>query len=94
MRAVLPRFADMESKHGSLGRGMVARKKKMSAAEQAPAQPVFSSLKEGMQQMVNGLIARLDARALKKSAVVQSVIRQDNGWIVSAGYQTDQFEWR
>lgn len=92
VRAVLPRFADMESKHGSLGRGMVARKKKMSAAEQAPAQPVFSSLKEGMQQMVNGLIARLDARALKKSAVVQSVIRQDNGWIVSAGYQTDQFD--
>jgi protoporphyrinogen/coproporphyrinogen III oxidase len=91
VRAVLPRFADMESKHGSLGRGMVARKK-LTAAEQTPAQPVFSSLKEGMQQMVDGLIARLDARALKKSALVQAVVRQDDGWIVSAGYQTDHFD--
>jgi oxygen-dependent protoporphyrinogen oxidase len=91
VRAVLPRFADMESKHGSLGRGMLARKK-LNAADQAPPQPVFSSLKEGMQQMVDGLIARLDARALKKSALVQAVVRQDNGWIVSAGYQTDHFD--
>lgn len=92
VRAVLPRFAAMESKHGSLGRGMVKARKKMYAPEQAPARPVFSSLKEGMQQMVDALIPRLDARALKKSAVVQSVIRQDNGWTVCAGYQTDHFD--
>ena len=92
VRAVLPRFADMESKHGSLGRAMLKARKKMGAAASVPARPLFSSLKDGMQQMVNALVARLDARALNTSSLVQSLIRQDNGWTVSAGYQTDHFD--
>jgi oxygen-dependent protoporphyrinogen oxidase len=96
VRAVLPRFADMESKHGSLGRAMLESRKqarkKMGAAANVPARPLFTSLKDGMQQMVDALVARLDAKALKTSAVVQSVIRQDNGWTVCAGYQSDQFD--
>ena len=92
VRAVLPRFADMESKHGSLGRAMLAARRKMGAATKAPARPLFSSLKDGMQQMVDALVARLDANSLKTSAPVQSVIRQNNGWTVSAGYQTDHFD--
>jgi protoporphyrinogen/coproporphyrinogen III oxidase len=92
VRAVLPRFADMESKHGSLGRAMLEARKKMGAAANVPARPLFTSLKEGMQQMVDALIARLDANALKTSSLVQSVIRQDDAWTVSAGYQSDQFD--
>lgn len=92
VRAVLPRFADMESKHGSLSRAMLAARKKIGTAESAPPQPLFTSLKQGMQQMVNALVARLDAHSLNTSAPVQSVIRQDNGWTVCAGYQTDHFD--
>jgi oxygen-dependent protoporphyrinogen oxidase len=96
VRAVLPRFADMESKHGSLGRGMLESRKqarkKMGAAANLPARPLFTSLKDGMQQMVDALVARLDANSLKTSSLVQSVIRQDNGWTVCAGYQSDQFD--
>jgi oxygen-dependent protoporphyrinogen oxidase len=96
VRAVLPRFADMESKHGSLGRAMLGIRKearrKIGAAARAPARPLFSSLKDGMQQMVVALVARLDEHSLKTSAPVQSVIRQDNGWTVCAGYQTDHFD--
>jgi oxygen-dependent protoporphyrinogen oxidase len=98
VRAVLPRFADMESKHGSLGRAMLRlrrqARKKMGASTEIPARPLFTSLKDGMQQMTDALVARLDANTLKTSAPVQSVIRQDDdhGWIVSAGYQSDQFD--
>jgi oxygen-dependent protoporphyrinogen oxidase len=92
VRAVLPRFADMESKHGSLGRAMLAARRKMSGAAKAPPRPLFTSLKDGMQQMVDALVARLDRTALKTSSPVQSVIRQNNAWTVSAGYQTDQFD--
>src|SRR5580658_400438 len=96
VRAVLPRFADMESEHGSLGRAMLGIRKearrKVGAAARAPARPLFSSLKDGMQQMVVALVARLDEHSLKTSAPVQSVIRQDNGWTVCAGYQTDHFD--
>jgi len=96
VRAVLPRFADMESKHGSLGRAMLLSRKearkKMAAAARLPARPLFSSLKEGMQQMVDALVARLDAKALKTSSPVLSVIRQNDGWTVCAGYKTDHFD--
>jgi oxygen-dependent protoporphyrinogen oxidase len=92
VRAVLPRFADMESKHGSLGRAMVEASKKMGAAADVPARPLFTSLKDGMQQMIDTLVARLDAKRLKTSSPVQWVIRQHNGWTVSAGYQTDHFD--
>jgi protoporphyrinogen/coproporphyrinogen III oxidase len=92
VRAVLPRFAAMESKHGSLGRAMLAARKKIAATPDAPARPIFTSLRNGMQQLVDALIERLDASALKTSSFVQSVIRQDNGWTVCAGYQTDHFD--
>jgi protoporphyrinogen/coproporphyrinogen III oxidase len=92
VRAVLPRFADMESKHGSLGRAMLAARKKVGAVANVPARPLFTSLKEGMQQMVDALVARLDANSLKTSSLVQSVIPQDDAWTVSAGYQSDQFD--
>jgi len=42
--------------------------------------------------MVDALIARLDAKALKTSSPVLSVIRQNNGWTVCAGYKTDHFD--
>src|SRR5260370_7491791 len=82
----------MEAKYGSLGRAMLAARKKMGAAANAPARPLFTSLKDGMQQMVDALVARLDAKALKTSSPVQSVIRQGEGWTICAGYQTDHFD--
>ncbi len=96
VRAVLPRFADMESKHGSLGRAMLRSRKearkKMAAAAKVPPRPLFTSLKEGMQQMVDALVARLDPANLRTSSPVQSLTPQDSGWTVSAGYQSDHFD--
>ena len=92
VRAVLPRFADMEAKHGSLGRAMLASRKKMASAATASPKPLFTSLKEGMQQMVDALLARLDPATVRTSSLVQSLIPQDGGWTVSAGYQSDHFD--
>jgi oxygen-dependent protoporphyrinogen oxidase len=91
VRAVLPRFADMEAKHGSLGRAMLAARGKMAVAKAAP-RPLFTSLRDGMQQMVDALVARVDAGSLRTSVTVQSVLPQDGGWTVSAGYQSDHFD--
>lgn len=66
VRAVLPRFADMEAKHGSLGRGMIAARKKMpSAIRRTKPLPLFTSMKTGMQQMVDGVLARVNCAALR-----------------------------
>jgi protoporphyrinogen/coproporphyrinogen III oxidase len=92
VRAVLARFAEMEAKYGSLGRAMLAARRKMAGANKRPAPALFTSLKEGMQQMVDALRSRLDANDLRTSSPVQSVIPQDDGWTVSAGYQSDHFD--
>lgn len=92
VRAVLARFAEMEAKHGSLGRAMLSARRRMRVAAKGPARPLFTSLKEGMQQMVDALVSRLDAGALRTSSPVQSVLSQDGGWTVSAGYQSDHFD--
>ena len=92
VRAVLPRFAEMEAKHGSLGRAMLASRKKMAQAAKGPAKPLFTSLKDGMQCMVDAIATRLTGSALQVGVPVQGMQRQDGGWVVSAGYASDQFD--
>jgi len=92
VRAVLPRFAEMEATHGSLGRAMLATRQKIARASAGPAKPLFTSLKDGMQQMVDTLVSRLPASSLRPGTVVQSLQKQDGGWMVSAGYDSDQFD--
>jgi len=91
VRAVLPRFAEMEAKYGSLGRAMLAARGKMPRSANGP-RPLFTSLKDGMQQLVDALVSRLTPSALQTNAPVQSVQLQNGGWLVSAGYASDQFD--
>jgi protoporphyrinogen/coproporphyrinogen III oxidase len=92
VRAVLSRFTDMEAKHGSLGRAMLAARKKMPRGTDPPAPALFTSLKDGMQQMVNALVARLDPGALRTKSPVECVTGENSGWTVSAGYGSDHFD--
>ncbi len=89
-RAVLPRLVEMESKYGSLGRGMLAARKNVSRSQPGP--PIFSSLKGGMQQLADALVGSFSGKALRENSPVQAVQRQDRGWVVSAGYASDQFD--
>jgi oxygen-dependent protoporphyrinogen oxidase len=92
VRAVLPRFAEMESRHGSLGRAMLAARRKMAQAAAGPPRPLFTSLEDGMQQLVDALLNRLPASALRTNASVQSLQPEAGGWTVSAGYESDHFD--
>jgi oxygen-dependent protoporphyrinogen oxidase len=92
VRAVLPRFVEMEAAHGSLGRGMLAARSKLAHASKPPARPLFTSLKNGMQQMVDAILARLPASVPQSSTLVQQLQPQKGSWVVSAGYASDQFD--
>jgi oxygen-dependent protoporphyrinogen oxidase len=92
VRAVLPRFAEMEAKHGSLGRAMLAARSAMARAPTSKPRPLFTSMKEGMQQMVDAVVAALDAGSLKTGTPVQAIAPEAGGWVVSAGLQTDQYD--
>ena len=94
VRAVLPRFAEMERTHGSLGKAMLAARKKNSASSKKPAPPLFTSLKDGMQHLAQMIVAKLPASALLTSAPVRVLQPQPDagGWLVSAGLQSDHFD--
>jgi oxygen-dependent protoporphyrinogen oxidase len=90
--AVLPRFAEMERTHGSLGRAMIATRKKMSRPANKPAPPLFTSLKNGMQQLVEALVPHLNQASLITNAPVQSVRFETGGWTVLTGSNSHRFD--
>ncbi|MFB3915203.1 MAG: protoporphyrinogen oxidase [Terriglobales bacterium] len=93
VRAVLPRFAEMEVRHGSLSRGMLAsRRKRAQMMKGRPKPPLFSSLKDGMQQMVDALLDRIPAGALRSNCGVGSVRYTGQQWQVFHSGSTTNFD--
>jgi oxygen-dependent protoporphyrinogen oxidase len=92
VRAVLPRFAEMERTHGSLGRAMLAARAKMKSGPTKPTPPLFTSLKNGMQHLAETVVARLTPSALHTNVTVQAIQPEAGGWLVSAGLDSDQFD--
>jgi len=91
-RAVLPRFVEMEEKYGSLSRAMLAAHRKMAAmAKSQPARPLFSSLKDGMQQMVDAVVARLTTEAIRLRTRVRGVYPHNGGWRVAIEMGQDSY---
>jgi protoporphyrinogen/coproporphyrinogen III oxidase len=89
VKAVLPRFADMQQRHGSLGKATI---KNRSQAIGKDTRPIFTSLKDGMQQLVDTLVLRIPTLCLRSNAQIQSLSPVDNGWRVSWKDNTDQFD--
>jgi oxygen-dependent protoporphyrinogen oxidase len=90
VRAVLPRLAEMEAQHGSLARAMLSARKKMAGTAKGPLPSLFTSLKDGMRQMVDALLAQLTPDALHPATLVQALQPEaSGGWVVSAGFGSD-----
>ena len=90
-RAVLPRFVEMEEKYGSLSRAMlVAHKKMAQAARKQPPRPLFTSLKEGMQQMVDAILARVDPEAIRLRRHVRRIYPENGGWRLAIEMNGDE----
>jgi oxygen-dependent protoporphyrinogen oxidase len=92
VRAVLQRFAEMERTHGSLGRAMLAARKKMSSGPRKPAPPLFTSLRNGMQSLAEAIVSRLNPASLLTSTAVKAIEPASGGWTVSVGPQEEHFD--
>jgi oxygen-dependent protoporphyrinogen oxidase len=97
--AVLPRFVDMERRYGSLSRGMLAaRRQRLAAARQstkpqAPAPPLFTSLRDGMQQLVDAILARIQPQPRRAGTPVVGLARDDQSWTVQPeGAAAERFD--
>lgn len=113
-RTVLPKLVEMEAKHGSLTRGMLAAhramrtqmREKMTAAQKAgagrgPAQnsskgpsrgAVFTTLRGGMQQLVDAIEAKLEPNWVRRATAVDALARTADGWRVTADGSTGTYD--
>ena len=104
-RTVLPKLVEMEAEYGSLTRGMLAAHKKMKAAmaARAAAAPsasgatpaprgIFTTLRGGMQQLVDAIEAKLDPLCIRLSSPVSSVERTSSGWEVTHSGEVSTYD--
>jgi protoporphyrinogen/coproporphyrinogen III oxidase len=98
-QSVLPRFVEMERKHGSLTRGMLAARRQMrahtaTASQNAKAPPaaVFTSLRGGMQQLVDAIVTRLAPASIRLNTQVSAIRKTNAGWQLMTGAHTHSFD--
>lgn len=97
-RTVMPRLVEMEQKYGSLTRGMLAAHRKMHAAVKHPSKaqtggaPIFTTLRGGLQQLVDALTARLNVASVMTSTPVSAIEKVSSGWRVQANGATRNFD--
>jgi len=104
-RTVLPRLVEMESEFGSLTRGMLAAHRKMRARARAAAngngsapslrpapRSIFTTLRLGVQQMVDALVERLDPSAVLLSHSVSGLSRTSGGWVVRSHFGEELYD--
>jgi oxygen-dependent protoporphyrinogen oxidase len=90
IRAVLPRFAEMERKHGSLVRATL--RAKTLARPGAKPQPLFTSLKNGMQQMVEVLASALPQSAIRLRQQNMTLRQVNDDWQIESGGINERFQ--
>ncbi|HEX7285230.1 MAG TPA: protoporphyrinogen oxidase [Candidatus Angelobacter sp.] len=91
VRAVLPRFAEMERESGSLVRATLKARRARKRSSSAP-QPLFTSLKNGMQEMVDGAVAVLPPERLRLEKAVNSVRPVNDDWQIESGGRMEKFQ--
>jgi oxygen-dependent protoporphyrinogen oxidase len=77
VRAVMPKFVQMERDHGSLISAFSAM-----ARRDAP-KPVFTSLRNGVESLVERMASELPSNCVRLNTPVTSVVRSGHGWTLA-----------
>jgi protoporphyrinogen/coproporphyrinogen III oxidase len=94
IHAVLPRFAEMEREHGSLVRATLKAKAqfKSKGPDGTKPQPLFTSLKNGMQQMVEALAAALPQASIRLRQQNISLRPANDDWQIESAGISEKFQ--
>ena len=93
MRATMPRFVEMERRHGSLMRGMRAAEAARAAQSQGTSGArwsLFLTLRGGVSTLADALVSRLEG-SIRRGADVAAVDRDRDAWRITLadGSQTE-----
>lgn len=83
LQATMPRFHEMERVHGSVIRAMRSQRAKAASASSVSSGArwsLFASFRDGMQRLVDRLVAALPAEVVRCDARVESVTRSGHRW--------------
>ncbi len=78
--SVLTRFAELEARYGSLTRGVLAERRKVAAS--ARGLPLFQTLKGGLGQLVEALVAAAGSRLEVAPGTAETIERRPGGFRV------------
>ena len=81
-------MAKIEAERGSLIRGMMAARKQNSVRRQA----IFTTVKGGMQQLVDAIVARLPAASRNRNCEVSEIARRERNWELRCNGDLKQFD--
>ncbi|MDE3087789.1 MAG: protoporphyrinogen oxidase [Chloroflexota bacterium] len=94
LQSTFPRFLDMEKKYGGLLRGVIAQKRASNGNGKTPSKPapstpkttggsMFMTLRGGLQQMTDALVARLNRPSLISNRRVVGIAPGADGYRVT-----------
>jgi protoporphyrinogen/coproporphyrinogen III oxidase len=87
VRAVMPAFVKMEREHGSL---IVALQK---STRNAPSASVFTTLKPGLQALIDRMVATLPASSLRMQKAITAISQDRDGrWQVQSSSGVEGFD--
>jgi oxygen-dependent protoporphyrinogen oxidase len=92
IRAVLPRFAEMERQHGSLVRATLRAKAQPKGGPGTQPQALFTSLKNGMQQMVEALAAALPPASIRLRQQNMTLRQVNDDWQIESAGINERFQ--
>jgi len=82
LAATMPRFIEMERRHGSLIRAMIAAKRtrQTSSGATGPRYDLFVSLRDGLEQLPRALAESLPPGTIRTGTRVDAIVRAATGW--------------
>ena len=94
VRASFPKFVELEEKHGSLIRGMLARMKAMRAHVKPGVKSnitMFMTLRHGLIELVSAIVSKLEGVEIKTGAGVKGVLKKEGGYevLVDGGHSIE-----
>lgn len=89
-RATLPLMVDSECRYRSLIRGALAARTQHKAG--TPPQPLFTSMRDGMQRMVEAIVRHVPRETLRSSRRVEAVQLRESQWQLTTAGETQHFD--
>ena len=91
-RSTLPKLLETEARDHSLVRAALAARKLPQDGKPSHTQPLFTTLRDGMQRLVDSLVRHLPRERVRSGQRVHALKLCDSGWEVTSADSIEEFD--